>query len=176
MNIHVNAAVRCACVIGTRPEAIKMAPVVRRLGQAGWAMPIVVTTGQQEGLLEQALDDFGLVADVSIPHQPTSGNVVSTLASLVASLDQLFAKIAVDCVIAQGDTTTVFAASLAAFYRRIPFVHVEAGLRTGDLSAPFPEEFHRRAIAVSTALHCAPTETAVAHLKNEGIPAGRILG
>lgn len=175
MNIHVRAGARCACVIGTRPEAIKMAPVVRQLRKTGWAMPIVVTTGQQEGLLEQALDDFGLVADVSIPHQPTTGQVASTLAALIANLDQLFARISIDCVIAQGDTTTVFAASLAAFYRRIPFVHVEAGLRTGDLSAPFPEEFHRRAIAVSTSLHCAPTETAAAHLKSEGIPASRIL-
>ena len=78
-------------------------------------------------------------------------------------------------VIAQGDTTSVFAAALAAFYRRIPFVHIEAGLRTGDFAAPFPEEFHRRAIAVSTALHCTPTETAARHLRNENIPASHIL-
>ena len=152
-----------------------MAPLVRELRMSGWAMPIVVATGQQQELLDQALDDFGLVPDFAIPHQPTSGNVASTLAALVGSLDELFSKITPGCVIAQGDTTTVFAASLAAFYGRIPFVHVEAGLRTGDLAAPFPEEFHRHAIAVSTALHCAPTETAAAHLKRENIPDGRIL-
>jgi UDP-N-acetylglucosamine 2-epimerase (non-hydrolysing) len=136
---------------------------------------MVVTTGQHEELLQQALDDFGLVPDFSIPHRPTGGNVASTLASVLASLDELFGNIVPDCVIAQGDTTSVFAAALAAFYRRIPFVHVEAGLRTRDLAAPFPEEFHRRAVAVSTALHCAPTEAAAAHLRSERIPDARIL-
>jgi UDP-N-acetylglucosamine 2-epimerase (non-hydrolysing) len=175
VNIRFKPSIRCACVIGTRPEAIKMAPIVRRLHASGWAMPIVVTTGQQEGLLQQALDDFALIADFSMPHRPTNGHVASTLASVVAGLDEMFANIMPDCVIAQGDTTSVFAASLAAFYRRIPFVHVEAGLRTCDLSAPFPEEFHRRAIAVSTAMHCAPTEAAAAHLRREGVAESQIL-
>ena len=138
-------------------------------------MPIVVTTGQQEGLLQQALDDFALVADFSIAHRPTNGHVASTLASVVAGLDEMFANIMPDCVIAQGDTTSVFAASLAAFYRRIPFVHVEAGLRTCDLTAPFPEEFHRRVIAVATAMHCAPTEAAAAHLRRERVAESQIL-
>src|SRR5205085_971385 len=98
-----------------------------------------------------------------------------TLSSIASKLDALLDRIRPAVVIAQGDTTTVFAAALAAFYRRVPFVHVEAGLRTGDFSAPFPEEFHRRAIAVATALHCAPTETAASHLRSENIPETRIL-
>jgi UDP-N-acetylglucosamine 2-epimerase (non-hydrolysing) len=175
MTMHVKASVRCACVIGTRPEAIKMAPIVWRLRESIWAKPLIVTTGQQEGLLEQALDDLGLMPDFSIPHRPTNIDVASTLASVVASLDELFARIAPDCIIAQGDTTSVLAASLVAFYRRIRFVHVEAGLRTRDLSAPFPEEFHRRAIAIATDMHCAPTEAAAAHLRSERIPADQIV-
>ena len=97
------------------------------------------------------------------------------LASLVSKLDALFEQIKPNCVIAQGDTTSVLAASLVAFYRQIPFVHVEAGLRTHDMSAPFPEEFHRRSIAAATFLHCAPTMAAAAHLRNENIPTERIL-
>ena len=97
------------------------------------------------------------------------------MVSIAGKLDEVFAQIQTGLVIAQGDTTSVFAAALAAFYRQIPFVHVEAGLRTGDFAAPFPEEFHRRAIAVSTALHCAPTKTSARHLRRENVPGDRIL-
>ena len=167
--------VRCACVVGTRPEVIKMAPVIRRLQQTDWAVPLVITTGQQNDLLQRALDDFRLLADHSIPYDVKGTNVVPVLMSIAGKLDEIFEQARPAFVIAQGDTTSVLAASLAAFYRRIPFVHVEAGLRTGDFAAPFPEEFHRRAIAVSTALHCAPTETSARHLRGENIPASRIL-
>lgn len=152
-----------------------MAPVIRRLGQADWADPVVIGTGQQDDLLARALNDFLLNPDHAIPYDPKGSNVVPVLATLAAKLDEVFERVRPGVVIAQGDTTSVFAAALAAFYRRIPFVHVEAGLRTGDFDAPFPEEFHRRAIAVSTALHCAPTETAARHLRKENIPASRIL-
>ncbi len=167
--------VRCACVVGTRPEVIKMAPVIRRLADAGWASPIVVSTGQQDQLLERALAEFRLRADHAIPYDAKAANVAPVFAAIVGKLDAAFGTIRPALVIAQGDTSSVFAAALAAFYRRIPFVHVEAGLRTGDFTAPFPEEFHRRAIAVATALHCAPTETAAAHLLSENTPEDRIL-
>jgi UDP-N-acetylglucosamine 2-epimerase (non-hydrolysing) len=166
---------RCACVLGTRPEVIKMAPLIRRLRQTDWAVPFVIATGQQDDLLEQALRDFDLLPDHAIPYDPKGTNVVPVLGSIAGKLDEVFAQINPDLVIAQGDTTSVFAAALAAFYRHIPFVHVEAGLRTGDFTAPFPEEFHRRAIAVSTALHCAPTKSSARHLRKENIPASRIL-
>ena len=167
--------IRCACVIGTRPEVIKMAPVIWRLRQTSWAIPVIIATGQQDDLLEGALYDFRLRPDHAIPFDPKGANIAATLASLIGKLDVAFERVRPALVIAQGDTTSVLAAALAAFYRRIPFVHVEAGLRTGDYSAPFPEEYHRRAIAVSAAMHCAPTETAARNLRAENIPASRIL-
>ena len=141
-------SLRCACIVGTRPEVIKMAPVIQRLARCGWAQPVIVATGQQDELLRQALADFSLRPDLAIPYDAKSASLMPILAALAAKLEAAFETIRPGIVIAQGDTTSVFAAALAAFYRRIPFVHVEAGLRTGDLCAPFPEEFHRRAIAV----------------------------
>jgi UDP-N-acetylglucosamine 2-epimerase (non-hydrolysing) len=175
MNAHVPTTVRCACVVGTRPEIIKMAPIVRRLLQAEWATCDLITTGQHNGLLTKALADFGLKPDFSIPHEPENKNLAVVLASLVSALDAHFEQLKPNCVIGQGDTTSVLAASLAAFYRQIPFIHVEAGLRTNDMSAPFPEEFHRRSIAAATFMHCAPTMAAAANLRNENIPTERIL-
>ena len=162
-------------MVGTRPEVIKMAPVIRKLSQTNWAVPFVIATGQQDGLLEQALRAFRLRPDHGIPHDPQGTNVVPVLIAIAGKLDEVFEQIRPALVIAQGDTTSVFAAALAAFYRRVPFVHIEAGLRTGDFAAPFPEEFHRRSIAVSTALHCTPTKTSARHLRRENIPASRIL-
>jgi UDP-N-acetylglucosamine 2-epimerase (non-hydrolysing) len=145
------------------------------LFQSDWAMPFVIATGQQDDLLERALNDFRIVPDHAIPYDARGAGIAPVLVSIVGKLDEAFAQIGPAFVIAQGDTTSVFAASVAAFYRGIPFVHVESGLRTGDLSAPFPEEFHRRVIAVSTLLHCAPTSAAVSHLRSENIPASHIL-
>ncbi len=147
-----------------------MAPVIRRLQESDWAVPIVIATGQHDQLLAIALHDFAIKPDHAIAHDMNFGAIVNLLGSVATELDVLFEKIKPHCVIAQGDTTTVFAASLAAFYRRIPFVHVEAGLRTGDISEPFPEEFHRRVVSVATTLHCAPTSKAAQHLRNENIP------
>jgi UDP-N-acetylglucosamine 2-epimerase (non-hydrolysing) len=169
------AKVRCACIVGTRPEVIKMAPVIRRLRESDWAIPVVIATGQHDQLLDMALRDFAIKPDHAIGHDMNFGAIVNLLGAVAAELDRLFETIKPHCVIAQGDTTTVFAASLAAFYRRIPFVHVEAGLRTGDLSAPFPEEFHRRGVSVATTLHCAPTSTAAQHLRAENIPEKSII-
>ncbi|HLL26535.1 MAG TPA: UDP-N-acetylglucosamine 2-epimerase (non-hydrolyzing) [Xanthobacteraceae bacterium] len=175
MSADKTRGVRCACVVGTRPEVIKMAPVIRRLQESDWAVPVVIATGQHDELLDMALADFAIRPDHVIPHDMNFGAIVNLLGAVAAELDGLLEKINPRCVIAQGDTTTVFAASLAAFYRRIPFVHVEAGLRTGDLSAPFPEEFHRRVVSVATALHCAPTSTAAAQLRRESIPDRSIV-
>ena len=144
-----------------------MAPVIRRLRQTVWADPFVIATGQQDDLLERALNEFRLLPDHAIPYDPKGTNVVPVLISIAGKLDAVFDQFRPALVIAQGDTTSVFAAALAAFYRRIPFVHIEAGLRTGDFAAPFPEEFHRRAIAVSTALHCTPTVRKAASRKRK---------
>ena len=175
MNFRSIQQVRVACVVGTRPEVIKMVPVIRRLRESGWADPFVIATGQQDGLLSKALDEFRVCPDHSIPYDPKGTDVVPVLTSILNKLGAVFERVHPAQVIAQGDTTSVYAAAVAAFYRRIPFVHIEAGLRTGDCSAPFPEEYHRRAIAVSTALHCAPTEAAAQHLRAENVPENRIL-
>jgi UDP-N-acetylglucosamine 2-epimerase (non-hydrolysing) len=140
-----------------------------------WAIPFVITTGQQDGLLDQALSDFQLRPDCAIPHDSKSAHIIPVLTSIISKLDEILEHTSPAVMVAQGDTTTVLAASLAAFYRRVPFVHIEAGLRTGDVSAPFPEEFHRRAIAVSTLLHCAPTQAAAEHLRRENVPDSKIL-
>lgn len=152
-----------------------MAPIIRRLRETNWAIPFVIATGQQDDLLDRALEDFAIYPDHVFPYDPKGANVVPTLMSLTGRLDEIFGRVRPSLVISQGDTTSVLAASLSAFYRGIPFVHVEAGLRTGDVTAPFPEEFHRRAIAVSTTLHCTPTATAARHLRRENIPADDIL-
>ena len=163
------------CIVGTRPEVIKMAPVIRRLQETDWAETHVVSSGQQDDLLANALADFGLKPDHVIAHQSDNATPIALHGSLGPSLDRLFERVKPGCVIAQGDTTTVFTASIASFYRKIPFVHVEAGLRTHDVMAPFPEEFHRRAIAAGTALHCAPTAAALANLRRENIGPERIV-
>ncbi|MBR0697752.1 non-hydrolyzing UDP-N-acetylglucosamine 2-epimerase [Bradyrhizobium lablabi] len=162
-------------VIGTRPEVIKLAPIVHRLRETNWASVRIVTSGQQSDLLERALGEFNLRPDLAIRHRRHCHTPSALVSHLVSRLDRYFELIRPDCVLAQGDTTTAFAASIAAFYRKVAFVHVEAGLRTSSLDAPFPEEFHRRAIAVSTALHCAPTSAAAANLARENIARHKIL-
>ena len=162
-------------VIGTRPEVIKVAPIIRRLRESEWASVRIVTSGQQSDLLDGTLAEFGLRPDFSIPHQAACRTPAVLASQLICQLDEYFDKERPDCVLAQGDTTTAYASSIAAFYRKIAFVHVEAGLRTPSLDAPFPEEFHRRSIAVSTSLHCAPTSAAANNLIRENIARDKIL-
>lgn len=165
----------CLCVVGTRPEVIKMAPVIEQLRASDWARPVVVSIGQHTELLVQALSDFGLVADHHIVIDRQRGSVLEVASQAMDRLDALIDETGAACVVAQGDTTTVMAAALVAFYRRVPFVHVEAGLRTGDLDAPFPEEFNRRVAALGARLHCAPTPQAAQKLRDEGIAEDAIL-
>jgi len=162
-------------VIGTRPEVIKLAPLIRRLRSAGWADAKIVTSGQQSDLLDQTLAEFGLVPDLAIRHRVASHSPALTVSRLLSRLDRIIENEKPDCVVAQGDTTTAYAASVAAFYRKTPFVHIEAGLRTPELDAPFPEEFHRRSIAVSTTLHFAPTSAAAQNLLNENVPKEKVF-
>lgn len=165
----------CICVLGTRPEVIKMAPVIIKLRTSDWAQPFVVSIGQHAELLDQAMVDFGLVADQHISIERSRGSILEVASQALDRLDALLDSMNAACLIAQGDTTSVMAASLVAFYRRLDFVHVEAGLRTGDLHAPFPEEYNRRVAALGTSLHCAPTEAAAKNLLAEGIDASNIL-
>ncbi|MDA9521382.1 hypothetical protein XI06_13690 [Bradyrhizobium sp. CCBAU 11434] len=161
-------------VVGTRPEVIKVAPLIRRLRDTSWARVKIVASGQQSDLLGQTLAEFGLTPDITIRHRDASSGPAQVASRLIQRLDRIFGEENPDCVIAQGDTTTAYAASVAAFYQKIAYAHIEAGLRTSELDAPFPEEFHRRAIAVSATLHFAPTSAAARNLIDENVPKDRV--
>lgn len=165
----------CLCVVGTRPEVIKLAPVIRRLRETDWADTTVVSSGQHDVLLSQAFADFGLTPDLRLDVERRRPSVLELLSQVIDRLDRTVLQLRPDCIIAQGDTTTAAAASIVAFHHRLPFVHVEAGLRTSDLSAPFPEEYNRRVAALAATLHCAPTEQAVQHLVAEGVAPDSIV-
>lgn len=165
----------CVCIIGTRPEVIKMAPIIQRLNESHWAKPYVIAVGQHTHLLDLAIKDFEIGIDEHIEIARPRSSLAELLARVIDGLDTRLEPINPACMIAQGDTTTVLAAGLVAFHRRIFFVHVEAGLRTGNMDAPFPEEFNRRAVTLATSLHCAPTAGAMAALIAEGVPAADCL-
>nr|WP_198663369.1 UDP-N-acetylglucosamine 2-epimerase (non-hydrolyzing) [Jiangella endophytica] len=166
---------RVAFLYGTRPEAIKMAPVVAAVRRTPGLVPVVVTSGQHREILDQVNALFGIVPDHDLallrPGQTLDGVVAGALRGFGTYLDEA----PVDAVVVQGDTSTAFAGALAAYHRHIPVVHVEAGLRTGDLYSPFPEEGNRRFVGVVADLHCAPTRAAAANLSVENVPAGRVI-
>jgi UDP-N-acetylglucosamine 2-epimerase (non-hydrolysing) len=162
-------------IAGTRPEAIKLAPVTTRMRDQGRLKPVLVASGQHPSMVAQALDAFGLAPDAALPVRRRTGAQSELLAALVQRLDAHLAGHDPAAVVVQGDTTTTLAGALAAFWRRVPVVHLEAGLRTGDLAAPFPEEANRRLVSQLTDLHLAPTTEAAANLLGEGLPASRVL-
>src|SRR4051812_8933109 len=155
--------------MGTRPEAIKMAPVVAALQQASGFDCRVVATGQHKEMFRQVSEQFGIPVhedlDVMRPNQTLAG----LTARLMDAIDGCLERLRPDIALVQGDTTTVLVAALACFYRRIPVGHVEAGLRTGNIWSPFPEEVNRRLATPLVRLHFAPTESARAALLREGV-------
>ena len=168
--------IKILSVFGTRPEAIKMAPIVRELlKRSSEFQSVVCVTAQHREMLDQILKSFGLTADFDLnvmQHAQSPAQVASrVLAEMPAILDQ----VRPDMVLVQGDTTTTFATGVAAFLGRYPVGHVEAGLRTGDLQAPFPEEMNRRVTTVVSALHFTPTREASNALLREGVPKERIV-
>jgi UDP-N-acetylglucosamine 2-epimerase len=157
------------CVFGTRPEAIKMAPVVHELRRHPARVEVrVCVTGQHRQMLDQVLELFEIVPDHDLGLMRDDQSLGELTAAALRALGAVLAMEAPDWVIVQGDTTTAMAAALAAFYRRIPVAHVEAGLRSGDLGHPFPEEANRRIADVVSTLHFAPTAAARDHLLREG--------
>jgi len=161
---------KVVCVVGTRPEAIKMAPVILRLGRKGSGFEVrVVTTGQHRELLDRALADFGLATDRDLKLMRPGQALADLTARALEALDDAFAQERPALVLAQGDTTSVLCAALACHYRKIPFAHVEAGLRTGQTYAPFPEEMNRTLVGHLAAMHFAPTRQARENLLREGI-------
>lgn len=163
-------------VFGTRPEAIKMAPVIRALAAQPETMrSIVCVTGQHREMLDQVLDLFGIVPDFDLDVMRPGQTPSAVAAAVLAGLDPILADVRPDWVLVQGDTTTAMAASLAAFHRRIAVGHIEAGLRTTDKWQPFPEEINRRVVSVIADLHFAPTTRAADNLRREGVPEDRIV-
>jgi UDP-N-acetylglucosamine 2-epimerase (non-hydrolysing) len=160
---------------GTRPEAVKLAPVVTAMREAGILEPVLVASGQHPTMVSQALTAFGLEPDVVLQVSRTTGTQAELLTEMIRELDELWAERTPAAVIVQGDTTTSLAGALAAFWRRIPVVHLEAGLRSGDLDSPFPEEANRRLVAQVAALHLAPTPLAAMNLLDENIATGDVL-
>lgn len=162
------------CVMGTRPEVIKMAPVVKALELEGIDAPVLVTA-QHRDLLDQMSQAFGIHPQWDLDAMTPNQTLAGLTGLLIPSLDKVFRESKADAIIAQGDTATVFCAALASYYAGIPFGHVEAGLRSGDLSAPFPEEGMRKLTAVLARWHFAPTERAVSALLEENVQPERIF-
>lgn len=163
------------CVVGTRPEAIKMAPVIRELRARPEAFEcIVVSTGQHRQMLDQVFAIFGLQPDIDLGLMQPNQSLAGLTAALFTHLDKVINEAQPDWILAQGDTTSVMVASLAAFYRRIKFGHVEAGLRTGDFAHPFPEELNRRVTDLVADLCFAPTERSKSSLLAERVDPTRI--
>lgn len=161
------------CVVGTRPEGIKLAPVILELVRHAALRPIVVSTGQHRELLRAALAGFGIVPDIDLDVMQRGQTPAAVVAATLSALTAVIAAAAPAAVVVQGDTATAFAAAQAAAYARVPVVHVEAGLRSGS-DEPFPEEMHRRVIAQIATLHFAPTAAAARALAAEGVPASTI--
>ena len=167
---------RILSVFGTRPEAIKMAPVLKTLqAQRGRVVSRVCVTGQQERLLYQALELFGIRPDYDLKIMRASQTLGYITRRILERLEPILIKEQPDWVIVQGDTTSAMAASLAAFYRRIRVAHVEAGLRTRNTREPFPEELNRRIADLTAEVHFAPTAAAKRNLIQEGVPPRRII-
>jgi UDP-N-acetylglucosamine 2-epimerase (non-hydrolysing) len=161
-------------VFGTRPEAIKLAPLVLRCAQSQTARPVICTTGQHRQMLDPVLEYFGITTDIDLALMRPDQSLAELTARALTGVREVLVDRRPDCVVVQGDTTTAMAAALAAFYERVPVVHVEAGLRTGNLLAPWPEELNRRIVTLSAALHCAPTKRAADALAAEGVSPARI--
>ncbi len=162
-------------MFGTRPEAIKMAPLVHALRADGRFEPGIVVTAQHREMLDQVLDCFGITADVDLDLMTERQTLADLTARALQGLGRVIAERRPAAVAVQGDTTTTFCGALAAFYEGVPIVHLEAGLRTGDVRSPFPEEMNRRLVTRVADLHLAPTETARRALLGDGVDPGRIV-
>ncbi|WP_426511203.1 non-hydrolyzing UDP-N-acetylglucosamine 2-epimerase [Dactylosporangium sp. McL0621] len=162
-------------IAGTRPEAIKLAPVAAAMRAAGRLRPVLVASGQHPTMVTQALAAFDVEADVTLPLQRVTGSQPELLTEMIKQLDALLETRKPAAVIVQGDTTTTLAGAMAAFWRRIPVVHLEAGLRSGDLDSPFPEEANRKLVGQLAALHLAPTALAATNLLDESVAPANVL-
>lgn len=164
-----------AIFMGTRPEAIKLAPVIAALRQSKQLAPVVINTGQHRELIDQAIELFEIEVHHDLRIMEPNQTLASLTARLLTRVDEVLAQVQPAMALVQGDTTTVLAVALASFYRRVPVGHVEAGLRTGNLWSPFPEEANRKLATTLTTLHFAPTRQAQDNLLREHVPPDRIF-
>ena len=162
-------------IFGTRPEAVKMAPVVRELARTPGVEPSVCVTAQHREMLDQVLSLFGITPDIDLDLMRPGQSLAELTARVFTHLDPIIGEFQPDWVLVQGDTTTVMSAALLAYYHRVKVGHVEAGLRTGDKFQPFPEEINRRVAGVVADLHFAPTEWARQNLLCENVPDEHIV-
>lgn len=161
-------------VFGTRPEGIKLAPVIREIRKAENLESYVCITGQHQEMLDPILQFFDIVPDRDLNLMRPGQSLADVTSASVAGMDAVLREVRPGVILVQGDTTTVMSAAMAAFYNRIPIGHVEAGLRTHDLYAPWPEEFNRRIVSMIACHHYAPTERARQNLLAEGVPDSAI--
>jgi UDP-N-acetylglucosamine 2-epimerase (non-hydrolysing) len=166
---------RVMVIFGTRPEAIKLAPVIVSLEDSPLLEPVIVVTGQHREMLAQVLGLFAIVPDHDLGILEPRQTLTAVTTRALAGLEPLLETERPDAVLVQGDTTTTFAGALAAFYQRVPVVHLEAGLRTGDLAAPYPEEANRQLTGRLASLHLAPTLGNKANLVAENVDPSRIV-
>ena len=166
---------RIMVIYGTRPEAVKVAPLILSLTKSALFVPLVGVTAQHRSMLDQVNAVFGITPDFDLDiHQP--GQTLTDITTrALRGVQELLAEHHPDAVVVQGDTTTVFAAALAAFYEKIPVIHLEAGLRTGDAYSPYPEEINRRLATRLSALHLAPTATSRSNLLAENVAPESIV-
>ncbi|WP_175850330.1 non-hydrolyzing UDP-N-acetylglucosamine 2-epimerase [Burkholderia cepacia] len=166
---------RVAVVVGTRPEAIKMAPLVHALRHSSHLEPVVIATAQHREMLDQVLEIFDIKSDYDLDLMRPNQSLASLTSRLISSLDDVVREIAPSAMLVQGDTTSVMAASLVSFYNNVPVGHVEAGLRTNDMRNPFPEEMNRVVTGRLARWHFAPTRSAAQNLLNERVPADTVF-
>jgi UDP-N-acetylglucosamine 2-epimerase (non-hydrolysing) len=165
----MNAKKKIMLVFGTRPEAVKMAPLALALRDVDWCEPIIAVTAQHREMLDQVMELFGISTDYDLDMLTPGQTLTDVTTKALNGLGPIMEAVKPDCVVVQGDTTTTFAGALAAFYRQIPVVHMEAGLRTDDPLSPFPEEINRRLTTQLATLHLAATPTSAANLWRDGI-------
>lgn len=161
-------------VFGTRPEAIKMCPLVNELKTRDGIQTIVCVTGQHRQMLDQVLEAFNVVPDYDLSIMKDKQTLFDVTTNILNSIKDVLEKERPDVVLVHGDTSTTFVTALACFYLQIPVGHVEAGLRTYNIYSPFPEEFNRQAVSIISQYNFAPTELAKEHLLKEGKPAESI--
>lgn len=167
-------AIKTLCVFGTRPEAIKMAPLAKMLAQDPRFDARVCVTGQHRQMLDQVLQLFEIQPDFDLNIMKPKQDLTDVTTAILTGMKTVLAELKPDVVLVHGDTSTTMAATLAAYYQQIPVAHVEAGLRTGNLYSPWPEEANRKLTGALAAIHFAPTELSRGNLREEGIPDDRI--